>query len=97
MLRTLDCHPIHFQVKFAPNIFIMEYLEATNQDNREIKFKAVEFMKTGYQRELTYRHEDGSYSAFGKNDDSGGFIRMHCDSWFNCLFICHTFDDKAGS
>ena len=25
----------------------------------------------GYQRELTYRHEDGSYSAFGERDDSG--------------------------
>jgi hypothetical protein len=25
----------------------------------------------GYQRELTYRHYDGSYSAFGNSDDSG--------------------------
>ena len=25
----------------------------------------------GYQRELTYRHDDGSYSAFGNRDDSG--------------------------
>lgn len=25
----------------------------------------------GYQRELTYRHPDGSYSAFGARDDSG--------------------------
>lgn len=25
----------------------------------------------GYQRELTYKHDDGSYSAFGKNDESG--------------------------
>ena len=25
----------------------------------------------GYQRELTYRHDDGSYSAFGKNDREG--------------------------
>ena len=87
-------------MKFAPNIFIMEYLEATNQDNKEIKSKAVEFMKTGYQRELTYRHDDGSYSAFGKSDDSGGFNRMlalECVGWFVRLFICHTFDVKAGS
>ena len=27
--------------------------------------------RTGYQRELTYRHDDGSYSAFGNSDDSG--------------------------
>lgn len=25
----------------------------------------------GYQRELTYKHDDGSYSAFGKRDESG--------------------------
>lgn len=25
----------------------------------------------GYQRELTYRHEDGSYSAFGESDEEG--------------------------
>ena len=29
------------------------------------------FPNTGYQRELTYRHDDGSYSAFGNSDDSG--------------------------
>lgn len=26
---------------------------------------------TGYQRELTFRHKDGSYSAFGMNDPKG--------------------------
>jgi len=26
---------------------------------------------TGYQRELTYRHADGSYSAFGSSDAEG--------------------------
>lgn len=25
----------------------------------------------GYQRELTFKHDDGSYSAFGKSDESG--------------------------
>lgn len=28
-------------------------------------------MEIGYQRELTYKHDDGSYSAFGKSDKSG--------------------------
>ncbi|KAL5016384.1 hypothetical protein ScPMuIL_005973 [Solemya velum] len=28
-------------------------------------------METGYARELTYRHDDGSFSAFGDRDDSG--------------------------
>lgn len=26
---------------------------------------------TGYQRQLTYKHQDGSYSAFGERDASG--------------------------
>ena len=25
----------------------------------------------GYQRELTYQHDDGSFSAFGNSDPSG--------------------------
>lgn len=28
-------------------------------------------LPTGYQRELLYKHDDGSYSAFGKSDSSG--------------------------
>lgn len=26
---------------------------------------------TGYQRQLLYKHDDGSYSAFGKGDEQG--------------------------
>ena len=26
---------------------------------------------SGYQRELTYQHKDGSFSAFGESDKSG--------------------------
>jgi len=29
------------------------------------------YIYKGYQRELTYRHTDGSYSAFGKSDKEG--------------------------
>lgn len=29
------------------------------------------YMLLGYQREMTYSHDDGSYSAFGKSDKSG--------------------------
>ncbi|XP_028825882.1 alpha-2-macroglobulin-like protein 1 [Denticeps clupeoides] len=56
---------------FAPNIFILKYLESTNQLTDEIKGRATKFLESGYQRELTYKHSDGSYSAFGSNDDSG--------------------------
>ncbi|XP_029965228.1 alpha-2-macroglobulin isoform X1 [Salarias fasciatus] len=58
-------------VLFAPNIFILNYLKSTGQLTKPILDKAVRFLESGYQRELTYKHDDGSYSAFGKSDKSG--------------------------
>ncbi|XP_018026231.1 alpha-2-macroglobulin isoform X3 [Hyalella azteca] len=58
-------------LNFAPNIYVMQYLAASNQGNDEVNEKLVRFMQNGYQRELNYKHRDGSYSAFGESDDSG--------------------------
>uniref|UniRef100_A0A667Y638 Alpha-2-macroglobulin-like protein 1 n=1 Tax=Myripristis murdjan TaxID=586833 RepID=A0A667Y638_9TELE len=58
-------------VLFAPNIFILNYLKSTGQLTKEIQDRATRFLESGYQRELTYKHDDGSYSAFGKSDESG--------------------------
>ncbi|XP_017476942.1 PREDICTED: CD109 antigen isoform X3 [Rhagoletis zephyria] len=58
-------------VNFVPNILVLRYLEAIAQNMPAIKEKAKKFLDIGYQRELTYKHDDGSYSAFGKSDKSG--------------------------
>ncbi|KAK3751287.1 hypothetical protein QZH41_012192, partial [Actinostola sp. cb2023] len=58
-------------VNFAPNIFILKYLTAVNRVTSHIKEKAEKYMIQGYQREQTYRHKDGSYSAFGERDKEG--------------------------
>ncbi|KAB7499888.1 Alpha-2-macroglobulin-like protein 1 [Armadillidium nasatum] len=58
-------------INFAPNIFVVQYLRASNQDDEDIADRAIEFMKQGYQRELNYRHSDGSFSVFGESDASG--------------------------
>nr|AEG67300.1 alpha-2-macroglobulin [Branchiostoma belcheri tsingtauense] len=58
-------------ITFAPNVYVMHYLNETNQVTPEIKSKALKFMTSGYQRELTYTHDDGSFSAFGSSDASG--------------------------
>ncbi|PIK36938.1 hypothetical protein BSL78_26231 [Apostichopus japonicus] len=58
-------------MNFAPDVFVYEYLTVTDQNSPEIKDKAYRFMLSGYQRELTYKHDDGSFSAFGKSDPSG--------------------------
>ncbi|MFA4836048.1 MAG: alpha-2-macroglobulin family protein [Dehalococcoidia bacterium] len=58
-------------IVFAPDVFITRYLKESGQLKPEIMAKAEKLMITGYQRELTYRHRDGSFSAFGENDPSG--------------------------
>ncbi|XP_016159843.1 PREDICTED: LOW QUALITY PROTEIN: alpha-2-macroglobulin-like protein 1 [Ficedula albicollis] len=58
-------------VRFAPNIYIQQYLEKTGQLLPDIRAKAQRFLQSGYQRELLYKHDDGSYSAFGKSDARG--------------------------
>lgn len=58
-------------LNFVPNIIILEYLTILQKLTPEIATKAKKYMETGYQRELTYKHGDGSYSAFGKHDRNG--------------------------
>ena len=58
-------------VLFAPNVFVARYLQETDQLKPEVMAKAEHLMTTGYQRELTYRRHDGSFSAFGDSDDDG--------------------------
>ena len=50
---------------FSPNIFALQYLTNTNQLLPKIEEEAKGYMRIGYQRQLKYRHTDGSYSAFG--------------------------------
>ncbi|KAJ8297468.1 hypothetical protein KUTeg_023999 [Tegillarca granosa] len=58
----------------APDIFVTNYLKATNQLTGDIEEKALEYMDKGYQRELTFQHKDGSFSAFGDRDKSGSML-----------------------
>ncbi|XP_071492309.1 alpha-1-macroglobulin-like [Diadema antillarum] len=58
-------------ITMAPSIFVMHYLTETNQLTNEISSKALEYMESGYQRQLTYQLPDGSYSAFGVRDRVG--------------------------
>ncbi|KAM6309766.1 alpha-2-macroglobulin-like protein 1 [Podargus strigoides] len=74
-------------VQFAPNIFILQYLNKTKQLDSEIKDKALKFLRTGYQRELLYKHDDGSYSAFGKGDDQG-------NTWLTA-FVARSFGQAS--
>lgn len=74
-------------ILFAPNIHVISYLDATRGQltNPELRKKAIRNMEKGYQRELNYRHTDGSYSAFGPHStESGGSM------WLTA-FVIKTF------
>ncbi len=56
---------------FSTDVEVLRYLKATQQDDPATFAKALTYIKTGYQRQLTFRHDDGSFSAFGESDEQG--------------------------
>ncbi|KFZ67431.1 Ovostatin, partial [Podiceps cristatus] len=56
---------------FTPNIYALDYLNKTGQLTEEIRIKGTGFLSTGYQKQLSYKHRDGSYSSFGTRDREG--------------------------
>ncbi|XP_050984844.1 pregnancy zone protein [Labeo rohita] len=52
----------------SPNIYILQYLENTEQLTSAIRERATGFLKNGYQRQLNYENSDGSYTTFGNGD-----------------------------
>ncbi|XP_059370480.1 alpha-2-macroglobulin-like [Carassius carassius] len=54
----------------SPNIYILQYLENTEQLTSAIRERATGFLKSGYQRQLNYRHYSGAYSTFGNGDEN---------------------------
>ncbi|XP_064090447.1 CD109 antigen-like isoform X4 [Macrobrachium nipponense] len=57
--------------KMVSNIVLMEYLKNKNQLSEAMQGRAKRHLETGYQQQLSFRHADGSFSAFGSRDDSG--------------------------
>lgn len=74
-------------LNFVPNIVVLNYLRNTHQLTAEIEAKTKKYMEIGYQRELTYKHNDGSYSAFGQSDKSGS-------TWLTA-FVAKSFRQAA--
>ncbi|XP_039904938.1 CD109 antigen-like isoform X2 [Simochromis diagramma] len=58
-------------IHFAPSVYVIQYLDTSNQDDQELRRKALAYMMEGYQKQLSYQREDGSFSAFGNSDTSG--------------------------
>ncbi|XP_004451447.2 pregnancy zone protein-like [Dasypus novemcinctus] len=69
-------------VLFVPNIYVLNYLNETQQLTEKIKSKAIGYLISGYQRQLNYMHSDGSYSTFG---DHGG--RSRGNTWLTAFVL----------
>lgn len=58
-------------VHFMPNLIVLDYLKNTAQLTPAIQNEAVKNLETAYQKQLTYKRSDGSFSVFGKRDLNG--------------------------
>uniref|UniRef100_A0A8C6Z9Y1 Ovostatin n=1 Tax=Nothoprocta perdicaria TaxID=30464 RepID=A0A8C6Z9Y1_NOTPE len=56
---------------FTPNIYALDYLNKTGQLTETISAKGIGYLSRGYQKQLSYKHRDGSYSSFGTRDREG--------------------------
>ena len=57
-------------ITLAPNVAAIKYLAAVGRLTSDVKTRAADNVLTGYQRQLIYRHGDGSFSAFGESSAS---------------------------
>jgi len=75
-------------ITLAPNAAAMKYLSISQKATREISEKASRNVNVGYQRQLTYRHESGAFSAFGEREYDGG---TNPGSVWLTAFVLRTF------
>ena len=87
-------------INFAPGVYITRYLTAVGKLDEKTKEKALNIMMKGdadihthtemirvclgYQREMIFQRDDGSYSAFGNSDRCGSMWYVSYKFW-QCL------------
>jgi len=76
-------------ITLAPNVYVGKYLLATSKMKPDLRQRITNNMIVGYGRQLTYRHSDGSFSAFGKSDESGS-------TWLTA-FVLRVFAEVHGT
>jgi alpha-2-macroglobulin len=76
-------------VGLVPNIYLLQYLNSTNQHKPDLQRKAKQFMEIGYNRQQKYRHDNGAYSIWGDKGDKDG------STWLTA-FVVKSFSEAAG-
>lgn len=70
-------------LNLVPTITVLFYLTVTGQATPELTARGISFGADGYQRELSYRRNDGSFSAFGNSDPVGStWLTAYCVKTF---------------
>ena len=75
-------------VGLVPNIYLLQYLESTNQKEPELERKAKDFMEIGYNRQQKYNHPNGAYSIWGGKGDKDG------STWLTA-FVVKSFSEAS--
>uniref|UniRef100_A0A8P0NFF0 Alpha-macroglobulin-like TED domain-containing protein n=1 Tax=Canis lupus familiaris TaxID=9615 RepID=A0A8P0NFF0_CANLF len=55
----------------ASDTYVLDYLKSTQQLTEEVKSKAFFFLSNGYQKQLSFKNFDGSYSVFWQKNQKG--------------------------
>lgn len=58
-------------LNFAPPVLILEYLKANGKLSTQDKLvkNLISAIESGYQQQLSFRHQNGGFSVFGENTD----------------------------
>ncbi|XP_022237429.1 CD109 antigen-like [Limulus polyphemus] len=89
---------------FAANLYTLLYIRQTNQKIPEMEREALHYLNIGYQNQLSYQNEDGSFRMFRWNDKPSVWLTAFCvqvfhkavlEDWKNFLFIDPTVISKG--
>ncbi|XP_053694122.1 thioester-containing protein 1 allele R1-like isoform X2 [Sabethes cyaneus] len=69
--------------KFASNIVILDYLSESGKLSEKNRTKPIDYLQSGYQRQLKYKRSDGSFSIWRGKDSIG--------STFLTAFVAKSF------
>jgi len=79
----------------VPSIYVLKYLEATQQARPDLEEKAKRFMKLGTRRQAHYRHSDGAYSVWGDQGDAKWHRQASPGSSWLTAFVVKSFSQAA--
>ncbi|XP_055594333.1 thioester-containing protein 1 allele R1-like [Uranotaenia lowii] len=58
-------------LNLVPSVLALNYMKNTDTLDATVEKQALDYLRKGYQNQLNYRLNDGSFSVFGKSDGRG--------------------------